>query len=445
MKSLLYDEEYVTKVIAYLDEKYFTDDAQTIFSVYKHLYDKYNKIPTLEAIAVTLQGYALDEMQYSRIVDIVEVINNKDDLPDTKWLIDETEQYCKDKAIYEALYRSLGIVEGEDKTFDKYAIPELLEDALSISFNNELGNDFFDDAEKRFDHYTSPDSRLRFPLDCLNYLSNGGHKKKALSCILGTTNTGKTAMMCYLAGEFLKAGKDVLYVTMEMCEEDIHERIEANVLDIRTDDIKKLAREEYISRIHTLKKKSLGGKLKVKEYPTGTGTAAHFRQLCKEYKQKHKFEPDIIFIDYLGICASSRYKNNGSVNSYSYQKAIAEELRGLAMELDVCMMTGAQINRNGASHTAPDMTDVSDSFGIVMALDFFFALTTDEVLQDNGQQLIHLLKTRWGNKAKMKSQLVGIDFNKMRYYDVVKALESPESSHTKPKEASKPTINYEFV
>jgi len=444
LKSLLHDEKYANKVIAYLEEDYFSDTSQTFFSAYKTLYDKYNKIPTLSAIAVTLQNYSLNEEEFKRVGELVAVVSIKEDLPDTQWLVDETEEYCRDKAIYDAVFRSLNIIDGIDKQLDKFSIPDMLEDALSISFDNEVGSDYFDDAEKRFDHYTSDDARLKFPLDCLNYLSNGGHKKKALSCVLGTTNTGKSAIMCYLAGEFMKMNKNVLYISMEMSEEDVQERIDANLLDVRTDDIKKLSKEEFIKRVHDIKKRSLGGRLVVKEYPTGTGTAAHFKQLTKELKQKKKFEPDIIFVDYLGICASSRYKNNGSVNSYSYQKAIAEELRGLAMELDCAMMTGAQINRGGASSTSPEMTDVSDSFGIVMALDFFFALTTDEVLQENGQQLMHLLKTRWGNKAKIKHQLVNIDFDKMRYTDIKHTTNTLESTDRQPDRQKKATSGIDF-
>lgn len=416
-KSLLFDSEYANKIVPFLKDEYFIDTYQTFFCVYKDLYDRYGNIPTLDALSVSLSKYSLGESEYETIADIVKYCVSKDPLPDTQWLIDETEEYCRDKAIYDAVYQSLNIIDGSDKKLDKFAIPELLEDALSISFNVDVGTDFFDDAEKRFEHYTADDTRLKFPLDALNILSNGGHKKKALSAFMAGVNVGKSAIMCYLAGEWLKMGKNVLYITCEMPEFDVYERIDANVLDVRTDDIKRLKKEEYLERVSKIKKKSMG-KLVVKEYPTGTCTAQHVVQLCKELKQKRKFEADVILVDYLGICASYRYKSGSNVNSYTYQKAVAEEFRGAAMLLDTAMVTGYQFNRSGSTTEDPDMTDTSDSFGVPMSLDFFVAMVTNEVLTQNNQVILHLLKTRWGNKSKAKPQVVRVDYDKMRYYDV---------------------------
>lgn len=418
LKSLLFNEDYARRVHPYLEERYFDGQYKTFFKVYKDLFDKYNSIPTIEALAISFQKTNLQESEFKEIVQIVEDIEkSRKDIPDTDWLIDETEQYCRDKAIFDAMYKAMGIIEGTDKKLDKFAIPDILEEALSVCFDMTIGMDYFEDAERRYDMYTAEDARLQYPLDALNLLTSGGHKKKALSCILATTNTGKSALMCYLAGEWLKRGKNVLYITMEMSEEDVTERIDANVLDCKTDDLKKMTKQSFLSKVEEIKKKTLG-KLVVKEYPTGSGSAAHFKALCKELKQKKKFVPDIIFVDYINICASSRYKNMGGVNSYSYIKAIAEELRGLAMELDTCMMTGTQINREGSKSQTPGMEATSDSFGLPMSLDFFFAAVADQVMLDNNQQLWIPLKTRWGNKSKLKSQLVGVDFDKMRYYDL---------------------------
>jgi len=417
-KALLYSEDYVRRVLPYLDETYFDGPQRTLFNVYKKLFDTYNSIPTFEALAVTLQNEKIGDSEFNEIAELIgECYKTKDELPDIDWLVDETEQYCRDKKIYNAIYESINIIEGTNKKLDKHAIPELLDEALAVSFDHSIGMEFFDDAERRYELYTDEDNRIKFPLEALNRLSNGGHKKKALSCILAGTNVGKSSMMCFLAGEFLKQGLNVLYITMEMAEELIMQRVEANLLGVSTDDLEKMPKDKYLEGIAKVKAKT-HGKLFVKEYPTSSAHAGHFRHLIKELRQKKKFVPDFIFIDYINICASSRYKSLSGVNSYTYVKAMAEELRGLAVEFDVPIMTATQINRTGYNDTSPDMTSTSESYGLPATLDFFIAITQDEVLAENKQQMIHLLKTRWGIKADARPELVSIDWSRMRYSDV---------------------------
>jgi replicative DNA helicase len=417
-KSLLYSEEYVRRVLPYLDDSYFEGSQRTLFTIYKTLFDKYNSVPTFEALAVTLQSEKIGDTEFTEIAELIgECHKTKDELPDVDWLVDETEQYCRDKKIYSAIYESINIIEGTNTKLDKHAIPEMLDDALAISFDSTIGMEFSDDAERRYDLYTSEDERVKLPLEALMLLSNGGLKRKSLSAILSFTNVGKSALMCFLAAELMKAGHDVLYITMEMAEELVLERVDANLLNVATDDLKHMDRTLFLSKISKIKDKSQG-RLYVKEYPTSGAHAGHFRHLLKELKQKKKFKPAVVFIDYINICASSRYKSLSGVNSYSYVKAIAEELRGLAVEFNLPIMTATQTNRDNANSSAPDMTATSESIGLPQSLDFFVALTTDEVLQENGQQLLHLLKTRWGKKSDIKPQLINIDWSRMRYSDV---------------------------
>jgi hypothetical protein len=416
-KGLLFSEQYSRKVYPFLDASFFDGGYKTLFKTYKHLYDKYNNPPKLEAIAISLQKSPIGDTEYEDIVEIVEEASKgKDEMPDLDWLIDETEEYCKDKAVYNAIYSSINILEGDENGMDKHAIPDLLDSALSVSFDTSIGMEFFDDAEARYNLYTSEDERLALPLSALQRLTNGGLKKKSLSIALAFTNVGKSSLMCYLAGELMKQGKNVLYISMEMAEEVVYERVEANLYNTTTDDLKNMSKDEFMSKVDNLKSKT-NGKLFVKEYPTSGAHAGHFRHLLKELKQKKKFNADIVFVDYVNICASSRYTSMSGVNSYSYVKAIAEELRGLGVEFEVPVFSATQTNRGAANEDSPDLTATSESIGLPQTADFMMAITTNEVLQENNRQVFHLLKTRWGNKTKVKPQVVGIDFNKMRYYD----------------------------
>jgi replicative DNA helicase len=444
VKGLIYDETYARKVFPFLKEEFFDGATKEIFKLYSELFEKYNKIPSMETMLVSMQNRSLSEDIFEGGVGLLQsAYSSRKELPDSDWLSDETERYCVDKAMYNAIYKSISIIEGVDKQLDKHAIPEILDEALSISFNQSVGSDYLEDFARRFEYYTNEDSRLKFPLDALNELSNGGLPPKTLNAILASTNTGKSAMMCYLAGEWLKMGKNVLYISMEMSEETVQERIDANLLDIKTDDLKRpdLDREWFANKIKNLQKQTVG-KLIVKEYPTGSGHAGHFRHLLKELKQKKKFKPDIIFIDYINICASSRYKSMNGVNSYSYIKAIAEELRGLAVEFDVPVFTATQVNRDGANSQSPDMTATSDSFGLPMSLDWFAAIVTNDELMEMGRQMLLLLKTRYGNKQGKKNKIIGINFDKMRYYDVESTDDAPKSiNKSDTSSLNKPTEN----
>lgn len=420
VKGLLFDEEYARKVYPYLKSDFFDGSVREIFNIYSDIFDKYQKIPTMESLLVTLQKKSLPESIFEESVQTLEsAYKTRKELADTGWLVDETEQYCVDKAMFNAIYKSISIIEGSEKTLDKHAIPDILDEALSINFDQSVGSDYLEDFKKRFEYYTSEDSRLSFPLEALNRISAGGLPPKTLNAVIAGTNVGKSSLMCFLAGEWMKAGKNVLYITLEMSEETVQERIDANLLDITTEDLKnpKLDYDWFSKKITDLKSKTLG-KLIVKEYPTGAGHSGHFRHLIKELRQKKKFKPDIIFIDYINICASSRYKSMSGVNSYSYVKAIAEELRGIAVEFVVPVFTATQLNREGANSQSPDMTATSDSFGLPMSLDWFAAIVTNEELMEIGRQMIILLKTRYGNKSHSKNQLIGIDFDKMRYKDI---------------------------
>lgn len=416
-RGLLYNEQYTQKVFPYLNEDFFDGPYKIIYNTYANLYNKYLKKPNLDSLAIEIRKLPLVESTYTDIVDAVSGIVKCEEPPDYMWLINETEEYCRDRAIYNAVEQSIKIIQGEDKKLDKNSIPSLLDSALSISFDTTVGMDFFDDAELRYENYISEDNRLKTPLEALNILTNGGLKNKSLIATLAFTNVGKSALMCYLAGEFMKMGHNVLYISMEMDEQSVLERVEANLLSIKTDDLKKMEKRVFVEKINSIKNKTRG-RLIVKEYPTSSAHTGHFRHLLKELAQKKKFSPRIIFIDYINICASSRYKTMSGINSYSYIKAIAEELRGLASEFNVPIWTATQTNRDNANSTAPDMTATSDSLGLPMTLDFFMAQTATDVHRENDQQLWHLLKTRWGNKSHIQSQIVGVNYDYMRFYDI---------------------------
>ena len=437
LKGLLFSESYSSRVMPYLDNECFDGAHRTAFNVYKTLYDKYGTRPNLDAIGVSLQKEKLGEAEFSDILEVFdEAFETKDDLPDFEWLVDETESYVRDKKVYNAIYNSIGIIEGDDSKFDKNAIPSLLQEALNVSFNETLGMDFYDDAEARYNFYTSEEELIKVPTDALTTLMNGGLRKKTLSALLGFTNTGKSALMAFMAGEMMKMGYNVLYITLEMAEELVHQRVDANLLDIRMDDFKDMKKEDFMSKIQKVKSKT-AGKLYVKEYPTSSAHTGHFRHFIRELKQKRNFSPDVVFVDYINIMASSRYKSLSGVNSYSYIKAIAEELRGLAVELQTPFFTATQTNRDNANSGSPDMTATSESIGLPMSLDWFAAITADEVLQENNQILLHLLKTRWGGKSQVKPKLLKVLWEKMRYTDVGSTADVASNVGQKPDFKSK--------
>lgn len=437
LRGLLYDEDYCRGVYPFLKPDYFEGHTQQIFNIFSTLFDKYNKTPSVESLVVSIQKSKLDESSYEGVISLLEtVVKTKDEKSDTEWLHDETESYCRDRALYNAIYKSISVIEGDDKQLDVNAIPGILEEALGVGFTTSIGSDYFEDLKKRFDYYTNEEERLPFPVKALNLLTNGGLPKKTLNVILAGTNVGKSALMCYLAGEWLKAGKNVLYITLEMSEEAVQERIDANLLDLTTDELKTIKDfAEFEKRIKNLSLRTKG-RFIVKEFPTSGAHAGHFRHLLKELKQKKKFKPDVILVDYINICASSRFKTMSGVNSYSYIKAIAEELRGIAVEFEVPVLSATQTNREGYGSNSPDMTSVSDSFGLSMTVDWMMALVTNEELMAMSNVLGLLLKTRYGNKAKVNGQMMVVDYDHMRFKDAVTQI--PSSPVDSARSSNKP-------
>lgn len=415
--GLVHNEEYTRKVIPFLQEDYFGDYSEKqIFNEIKSYIQKYNGLPTREALKISIDKRDdLNDEQYTSMIQMVDGLDY-DYKTDMDWIVDETEKFCQDKAIYNAVRRSILVLDGKDKEHDKGAIPNLLSDALSVSFDTNIGHDFLDDYEGRYQFYNNVESRIPFDLEYFNKITKGGLPDKSLSVILAGTGAGKTLFMTHSAGANLMAGKNVLYITMEMAEERIAERIDANLMDITLDDLKLLDGTAYNNRIKKLRSRTTG-KLVVKEYPTASAGSAHFRHLLNELKLKKKFVPDIIYIDYLNICASSRMKMGANVNSYTYIKAIAEELRGLAVEFGVPIVTATQTNRSGYGSTDVGLEDTSESFGLPATADFMFALMTSEELEEMGQLLIKQLKNRWGDINEPKTFIVGIDRSKMKLYD----------------------------
>ena len=405
------------KVMPFLKKDYFTDENEkVVFNLVSTFIEKYNKSPTIEAMLITLQNSNLAEGVFKDANETIKVLEvTEKSTPE--WLLDETEKFCKDKAVYNAILQSIGIMEGRDKVITKDGIPALLQDALSVCFDNSVGHDYFEDANSRFEFYHRVEERIPFDLDIFNKITQGGMPNKTLNIALAGTGVGKSLFMCHVAASCIGQGKNVLYITMEMAEERIAERIDANLLNIEIDQLKNIPKSLYDSRMEKLNSKT-HGKLIIKEYPTASAHVGHFKMLLNELSLKRSFKPDVIFIDYLNICASSRFKPGGSVNSYTYIKAIAEELRGLAVEFNVPIMSATQTTRSGFSNTDVELTDTSESFGLPATADFMFALISTEELEQLNQIMVKQLKNRYNDPTLYKRFMVGIDRVKMRLYDL---------------------------
>ena len=405
------------KVMPFLKKDYFTDENEkVVFNLVSTFIEKYNKPPTIEAMLITLQNSNLAEGVFKDANETIKVLEvTEKSTPE--WLLDETEKFCKDKAVYNAILQSIGIMEGRDKVITKDGIPALLQDALSVCFDNSVGHDYFEDANSRFEFYHRVEERIPFDLDIFNKITQGGMPNKTLNIALAGTGVGKSLFMCHVAASCIGQGKNVLYITMEMAEERIAERIDANLLNIEIDQLKNIPKSLYDSRMKKLNSKT-HGKLIIKEYPTASAHVGHFKMLLNELSLKRSFKPDVIFIDYLNICASSRFKPGGSVNSYTYIKAIAEELRGLAVEFNVPIMSATQTTRSGFSNTDVELTDTSESFGLPATADFMFALISTEELEQLNQIMVKQLKNRYNDPTLYKRFMVGIDRVKMRLYDL---------------------------
>jgi archaellum biogenesis ATPase FlaH len=418
LKHLLNDDDYLRKTLPYLKAEYFSDRSElTLYKTITGYVDKYNKSPTREALNIELEEVGnLSDDEFKKCTHLVSELV-VDQPEDKDWLVDTTEKFCQEKAIYNAIMNSIAIIDGDDTKKDKGAIPELLSDALSVSFDPNIGHDFIEDAESRYDFYHKVEERIPFDLEYMNKITKGGLPKKTLNIILAGTGVGKSLAMCHMASANLLEGKNVLYITMEMAEEKIAERIDANLLNVTLDELKDLPKAIYDKKIERVKGKT-SGKLIVKEYPTASAGTGHFRHLINELKLKRSFVPDVIYIDYLNICMSSRIRGGAQVNSYTLVKAIAEEIRGLAVECNVPIVSATQTTRSGYSNSDVGLEDTSESFGLPATADFMIALISTEELEDLGQIMVKQLKNRYGDPNTYKRFVVGVDRAKMRLYDV---------------------------
>ena len=419
---MVYNEDYTRKVLPFLKESYFQDTLERIlFEHVKDHLEKYNKNPTVESLSIGISDRTdLSEELLENVYKILGKIKSDKDLEtNIDWLKDETEKFCQDKAIYNAVMDSIHILEPEEKreTRDRGEIPKILSDALAVSFDPNVGHDYLEDYEDRFDYYHATEDKVKFDLTNFNSITKGGLSKKALNIALAGTGVGKSLFMWHCAAANLDAGKNVLYITLEMAEERIAQRIDANLLDIDIKDLELLSKDKYDEKIEK-KCSKITGKLIIKEYPTAVAHAGHFRHLLNELNLKKEFRPDILYIDYINICASSRIKPNASVNSYTYIKSIAEELRGLAVEYAIPVMSATQTTRTGFSNTDVEITDTSESFGLPATADLMFALIVTEEMDELNQILIKQLKNRYNDPTELRRFVIGIDRPKMKLYDV---------------------------
>ena len=420
LKNLIFNEDYARKILPFIKTEYFSDSTEkNIFEEISSHIHQFKHLPTYESLIINFtESRKLTEDQVRSSVEMIREINaDKDEPTDVDWLIKHTEKFCQDKAIYNAIMKSVKILDDRNNKDDKGMIPKLLSDALGVSFDSSVGHDYIDDSDSRFEFYHKHETKIPFDLDLFNKITKGGLPKKTLNIALAGTGVGKSLFMCHVAGSALSQGLNVLYITMEMAEERIAERIDANLLNIDIADLNSISKDDYDRKFSALKVNT-HGKLIIKEYPTAAASAMHFRALLNELQLKKSFKPDIIFIDYLNICASARIKPGANVNSYSYIKAIAEELRGLAVEFDVPIVSATQTTRSGFTSSDPGLEDTSESFGLPATADFMFALISTEELQQLNQLLIKQLKNRYNDPNYFKRFVVGIDRAKMKLYDV---------------------------
>ena len=416
LRNLLHNEEYVRKVIPFIKGEYFEDIKQkVIFEEISKFVGEYNQPATKEILCIEIEKRSdINDSSFKDITDTVAALEN--DPADFDWLVNTTEKWCRDRAIYLALLESISLADGKDETQNRDAIPTILSDALSVSFDTHIGHDYLNDYEERYESYHRKEDKIEFDLEYFNKITKGGLPNKTLNIALAGTGVGKSLFMCHVASSTLLQGKNVLYITLEMAEEKIAERIDANLLNVAIQDIIDLPKQMYESKVTNLAQKTQGT-LIIKEYPTAAAHSGHFKALLQELALKKSFRPDIIFIDYLNICASSRYRGNSTVNSYSYIKAIAEELRGLAVETNLPIVSATQTTRSGYGSSDVELTDTSESFGLPATADLMFALISTEDLEGLNQILVKQLKNRYNDPTIFKRFVVGIDRAKMRLYD----------------------------
>lgn len=446
LANLIFNDKYYQRVYPYIKSEYFEDLSQKkIFEAYSEYVDEFKEPPSMEALRITLDKRTdLNEDSYKNVMSSIDELKT-DEGTSLEWLVKETEKFCQDKDLFNSIRKAILVIDGKDTQLDKGSIPQLLSDSLSISFDTSIGHDYLDDYEERYDFYHKKEERLPFDLELLNKVTKGGLPRKSMTVLLATTGGGKSLVKCHAAANYLLTGKNVLYITMEMAEERIAERIDANMLDITLDDLKILPRDVYEKRINRLKSKTTG-KLVVKEYPTGSAHVGHFRHLLNELRMKRGFTPDVIFIDYLNICASSRVRGVAAANSYTLVKSIAEEVRGLAMEFNAAVITSSQFNRDGYGNSDVDLTNTSESMGITHTADCILGLITSEDLDNLGQIMIKQLKNRWGDLSYYRRFVVGIDRSKMKLYDLEDGAQGnvqqdPPQQGTPPSPADTPVFD----
>jgi replicative DNA helicase len=416
--NLIFNEDYARKVIPFLKDEYFSDHSERIiFQLIDEYVKKYNSFPSKEALAIDLSNKEdVNEQTFKTCKSIIETIE-VDGKTKIEWLLDQTEKFCQEKAVYNAIMKSIQIMDDKTGGLTKGAIPQILSNALGVSFDTSIGHDFIEDADSRFEFYHTKELRIPFDIEYFNTITQGGLPRKTLNIALAGTGVGKSLFMCHCAAVNMVAGLNVLYITMEMAEERIAERIDSNLLDVTIDELKLIPKDSYDKKMARIKNKTTG-KLVIKEYPTASAGSANFRHLLNELKIKKNFIPDIIYIDYLNICISSRIKNGANVNSYTLVKAIAEELRGLAVEFNVPIISATQTNRAGFADSDVGLENTSESFGLPATADFMFALITTDELQELGQIMVKQLKNRYNDTSINRRFVVGIDRSKMRLYNV---------------------------
>ena len=418
LSELVSNEQYARKVLPFIKSEYFSDRTERIvFEEIQKFVEKYNALPTKSTLGIEIDTRRdLNETDISRILETVKSLKADKEI-NYEWLVETTEKWCKDRAVYNAIVEGISIIDGKDKARGADSIPSILTEALAVGFDNHVGHDYLEDHESRFDYYHTVEEKIPFDLEFFNRITKGGLPPKTLNIALAGTGVGKSLFMCHVAANCLSQGKNVLYITLEMAEERIAERIDANLMNISMEDLHDLPKQMFESKINKIIK-STSGKLIVKEYPTASAHSGHFRGLIKELAIKKTFKPDIIFIDYLNICASSRFKGNANVGSYFYIKSIAEELRGLAVETNVPIMSATQTTRSGFSNSDVGLEDTSESFGLPATADLMFALISNEELDELNQIAVKQLKNRYNDPSMNKRFVIGIDRAKMKLYDI---------------------------
>ena len=417
LSHLIFNEEYNRKVIPFLKEDYFHDSTDKIvYNLIDNYVKKYNSPPSRETLLIELNNLdKINEVTYKKCKDIISTLSSEN--TDTSWLLDTTEKFCQDKAIHNAILKSIQILDEKTGEISRGSIPKILSDALGVSFETSIGHDYLQDTDSRYEFYHRKEDRIPFDLEYFNRITKGGLPRKTLNIILAGTGVGKTLFMAHNAAANLINGKNVLYITMEMAEERIAERIDANLLNVTVDELSILPKDVYDKKVDRVKEKTVG-KLIIKEYPTASAGSANFRHLINELRIKRNFIPDIIYIDYLNICCSSRIRAGSNVNSYTYIKAIAEELRGLAVEFNLPIVSATQTTRSGYSSSDVELTDTSESFGLPATADLMFALISSEELEDLNQIMVKQLKNRYNDPTLYKRFVIGVDRSKMRLYNV---------------------------